>query len=84
MAAAAAIHKAIKIIVPTITDRTEDLLRLKDFLSTLKNVQKIELLPYHDLGKYKWVNAGVKYELENLRTANSNDIEYAKKILEIN
>ena len=73
-----------QVIVPTITDRTEDLLRLKDFLSTLKNVQKIELLPYHDLGKYKWVNAGVKYELENLRTANSNDIEYAKKILEIN
>ena len=73
-----------QVIVPTITDRTEDLLRLKDFLSTLKNIQKIELLPYHDLGKYKWVNAGVKYELENLRTANSNDIEYAKKILEIN
>lgn len=72
-----------QVIVPTITDRTEDLLKLKEFLSTLKNVQKIELLPYHDMGIYKWLDAGAKYELENIRTANSNDIEYAKKVLEI-
>lgn len=72
-----------QVIVPTITDRTEDLLKLKSFLSNLKNIKKIELLPYHDLGKYKWIDAGIKYELEDIRTANSNDIEYAKKILEI-
>ena len=52
-----------QVIVPTITDRTEDLLALKDFLSTLTNVEKIELLPYHDLGKSKWIKLGLKYEL---------------------
>ena len=72
-----------QVIVPTITDRTEDLLKLKEFIVSLTNVQKVELLPYHDMGKYKWIDAGAKYELENIRTANSNDIEYAKKILEI-
>ncbi len=70
-----------QVIVPTITDRTEDLLALKDFLSTLTNVEKIELLPYHDLGKSKWIKLGLKYELENIRVANNNDIEYAKRIL---
>lgn len=70
-----------QVIVPTITDRTEDLISLKNFISTLKNIQKIELLPYHDMGKYKWIEAGKKYELENIRTANINDINYAKKIL---
>jgi len=30
------------------------LLKLKEFLSSLNNVEKIELLPYHDLGKFKW------------------------------
>ena len=73
-----------QVIVPTITDRTEDLISLKNFLSELNNIQKIELLPYHNLGKYKWIDSGIPYELENIRTANSKDIEYAKKILEIN
>ena len=72
-----------QVIVPTITDRTEDLLALKDFLSTLTNVEKIELLQYHDLGKSKWIKLGLKYELENIRVANNNDIEYAKRILGI-
>ena len=72
-----------QVIVPTITDRTEDLLALKDFLSTLTNVEKIELLPDHDLGKSKWIKLGLKYELENIRVANNNDIEYAKRILGI-
>ena len=72
-----------QVIVPTITDRTEDLLALKDFLSTLTNVEKIELLPYHDLGKSKLIKLGLKYELENIRVANNNDIEYAKRILGI-
>ena len=70
-----------QVIIPTITDRTEDLLKLKDFLSTLNSLQKVELLPYHDLGKSKWTNLGLKYELENIRVANSKDIEYAKSIL---
>lgn len=70
-----------QVIVPTITDRTEDLIKLKQFLDGFSNIQKIELLPYHDLGKYKWKNAGVKYELENIRPANDKDILYCKKIL---
>lgn len=72
-----------QVIIPSITDRTEDLIKLKEFLRTLKNIEKIELLPYHDMGKYKWTDIGCKYELEDIRNANSNDIEYAKRILEI-
>lgn len=73
-----------QVVVPTITDRTDDLLDLKEFISELKFVQKIELLPYHDLGKSKWKALGLEYELENIRPANSKDIEYIKQILEIN
>ena len=46
-------------------------------------MEKVELLPYHDMGKFKWKNLGLKYELENTRTANDNDIEKAKKVLGI-
>ena len=72
-----------QVIVPGITDDKNDLLKLKEFIDTLDNVQKVELIPYHELGKYKWENLGLKYELENIPPASSNDIEKAKKILEI-
>ncbi len=72
-----------QVIVPGITNEKQDLLALKNFISSLKNVQKIELIPYHELGKYKWENLGIKYELNGIPVANSQDIEEAKKILEI-
>ena len=72
-----------QVLVPGYTDDENDLLRLKDFISTLSNVEKIEFLPYHDLGKFKWVELGFKYPLENVRLANNDDITRAKKILGI-
>ena len=78
------IHLWIRqVLVPGYTDDKNDLLKLKDFISTLKTVDKVEILPYHDMGKYKWKNLGLKYELENVRPANDKDIERAKKILGI-
>ena len=71
-------------LVPGITDDEQDLLKLKDFISSLKNVEKVEIIPYHELGKYKWESLGLKYELEGVRVANSEDVKRAKKILEIN
>jgi pyruvate formate lyase activating enzyme len=70
-----------QVIVPTITDDEEDLKELKNFVATLNNVQKFELLPYHDLGKRKWLDMGLTYPLENIRTAKTEDIDRAKKIL---
>lgn len=73
-----------QVIIPGITDDEHDLLRLKKFISNLKNVKKIELIPYHELGKYKWENLGLKYELEGVSTASQKDIKRAKDILGIN
>ena len=72
-----------QVIVPGITDDEKDLLQLKDFISTLNSVKNIELLPYHNLGKYKWDNLNIKYPLEGYRIANNEDIEKASKILGI-
>lgn len=70
-----------QVLVPGYTDNPDDLLKLKDFISTLKTVQKVEFLPYHNMGKYKWKKLGFKYELENVRETNNDDIKKAKKIL---
>lgn len=72
-----------QVIIPEVTDDEKDLYKLKDFLSNLNTIEKIELLPYHDLGKFKWIDSGYIYELENIRTATGEDIQRAKKILGI-
>ena len=72
-----------QVIVPGYTDDTQDLLALKHFISTLKTVKKIELLPYHDMGKYKWKQLGFNYDLEDVRNCTIDDLEKAKKVLGI-
>lgn len=70
-----------QVIIHGYTDDETDLLTLKDFLATLNNVKKVELIPYHELGKFKWENLGFNYELEGVPAATSEDIGRAKKIL---
>lgn len=72
-----------QVLIPGYTDDEQDLLKLKDFIASLKTVQKVELLPYHDMGKFKWKKLGLNYALENVRNANSEDINKAKEILGI-
>lgn len=70
-----------QVLVPGITDCEDDLIKLKEFLHSLKTVKKVDILPYHDLGKFKWTNLGLQYPLEGVRTANNEDVLRAKKIL---
>lgn len=72
-----------QVLVPGYTDNEKDLLKLKHFLSTLKNVDRVEILPYHNMGEYKWKKLGFKYEFENVRQANDDDVKRAKQILGI-
>ena len=72
-----------QVLVPGITDHEDDLLKLKEFLSSLNNVKKVEILAYHDLGKFKWENLGCNYELEDVQNATTEDIARAKRILNL-
>lgn len=72
-----------QVLVPGYTDDEQDLIKLREFISTLKSVKKVEILPYHDLGKFKWEQLGEIYPLEKVRTANNDDVKRAKEILGI-
>lgn len=72
-----------QVLIPGYTDDKEDLKKLKNFINNLKSVQKVELLPYHDMGKFKWKKLGLDYVLENVRDVTSDDIKKAKEILAI-
>lgn len=78
------IHMWIRqVLVPGYTDDEQDLLQLKGFIDSLNTVDKIEVLPYHDMGKYKWEKLGLKYQLDGVRVANDDDVIRAKKLLGI-
>ena len=72
-----------QVLVPGITDKEEDLLQLKDFINSLNTVEKVEILPYHDMGRFKWEQLGFKYPLDGVPVATSEDVARAKKILGI-
>ena len=72
-----------QVLVPGYTDDSKDLLALKRFISSLKTVEKVEILPYHDMGKYKWEKLNQKYELDGVRIATNSDVKRAKEILGI-
>lgn len=72
-----------QVLIPGITDNPADLVKLKNFICSLSNVEKFEFLPYHDNGKFKWIELGLDYPLMNTRVADSNDIIIAKKILNL-
>lgn len=78
------IHMWIRqVLVPGYTDDEQDLLKLKNFISSLNTVDKVEILPYHDMGRYKWEKLGLKYELDGVRVANDDDVTRAKNLLGI-
>ena len=78
------IHMWIRqVLVPGYTDDKQDLLKLKGFISSLNTVDKVEILPYHDMGRYKWEKLGLKYELDGVRVANDDDVKRAKNLLGI-
>lgn len=71
-----------QVLIPGITDDEEDLKSLGQFISTLNNVDRVELLPYHGMGIHKWQSMGLEYELKDIKEPTTKDIKRASKILE--
>ncbi len=69
------------VLVPGWTDNDEYLTRLHDFISTLSNVRKVEVLPYHGMGESKYEQLGIPYRLKGMQPPTEDRIENAKKIL---
>ena len=69
------------VLVPKRSDYDEYLNRLNDFIQTLDNVERVEILPYHTLGAYKWKELELDYPLEGINPPSKERIENAKKIL---
>ena len=70
-----------QVIVPGYNDTEESVLKLKDFVSKLHNIEKVELLPYHSMAKEKYKKLGIKYRLENVLDMNKEKCKKLEKLL---
>lgn len=70
------------VLVPGITDKEEDLIQLREFVQTLKTVERFEVLPYHTFGIFKWEKLGIDYPLKDTRTPTKEEVEWANQVLE--
>ncbi len=69
------------VLVPGLTDDDKDLIDLGHFINNLNTVARIDLLPYHTLGKHKWNLLGIKYELGDIKPPSAEDIKHRQKML---
>lgn len=71
------------VLVPDLTDDDEGLKLLRQKLDQWTNVTRVEILPYHTLGLFKWQNLGIDYPLEGVRTPTEDEVKHAEDILGI-
>ena len=69
------------VLVPERNDQDEYLKKLYDFIKTLNNVEKVEVLPYHTFGEYKWKELGYEYPLTGIEPPTKERIRNANEIL---
>lgn len=71
------------VLVPGLTDGKEDLKALRKKLDEWTNVSRVEILPYHTLGLFKWENLGIPYSLEGVPIPTEEQVKEAEEILGI-
>ena len=78
------IHKPIwirHVLVPGISDDDSALAKTREFIDTLSNVQRVEVLPYHALALAKYQQLGIDYPLKDVKSPTAERVANAKKIL---
>ena len=71
------------VLVPGISDDEKQLTSLRKFIDTLKTVERVEILPYHTLGVFKWKELGLPYQLEGVEPPTEEQVKRAKEVLGI-
>jgi pyruvate formate lyase activating enzyme len=65
------------VLVPGLTDRGEDIARVAEFCAGLGNVQRVDVLPFHQMGAFKWKQLGLDYTLEGVAPPSAEQVDNA-------
>jgi len=69
------------VVIPTINDNTTHMDELSEIINELKNIEKVELLPYHDMGVSKYDKLGIPYKLKGIPPMDKKKCEELSKYL---
>lgn len=69
------------VVVPQITDSPDYLFKLGEFISQLKNLKALDVLPYHDMANAKYENLGIEYPLGDIPPLSKEDAVKARDII---
>ena len=79
------IHKPIwirHVLVPGISDDDGALIRTREFIDTLSNVERVDVLPYHALALAKYQQLGIDYSLKDVKSPSAERVANANDLLE--
>jgi pyruvate formate lyase activating enzyme len=65
------------VLVPGLSDDADNISRIASFAASLGNVERAEVLPFHQLGQFKWQKLGIPYQLEHTEPPTADAVERA-------
>ncbi len=68
------------VLVPGFTDRLDDIEAMATFAASLGNVERVDVLPFHNLGEHKWRDRGLDYQLEGVEPPSDEVLEKARAV----
>jgi pyruvate formate lyase activating enzyme len=68
------------VLVPQLTDDPVDIAHIADFAASLGNVARVEVLPFHQMGSFKWETLGIRYALEHTEPPSNEAVERACEV----
>jgi len=68
------------VFVPTINDDFDDIQKIAEYIKEFKNVSRVEVLPFHKMGEYKWEELNIEYKLKNVLPPLKKEIDKVKNI----
>lgn len=66
------------VLVPGYTDHEEDIAQLVDFVKDLGNIERVDILPFHKMGEFKWQRLGLDYKLLDTPEPSKEQVQFAK------
>ena len=70
------------VLVPGLTDDFDDIASVAAFAGGLGNVERVDVLPFHQMGKFKWKALGIPYTLDKVEPPDQETVDWAVKVFQ--